>query len=235
MLGPGLTLDESMSKKDMGGIAKVLGDFVKKITSLLVKYKCTLIGINQVRENIGGYGNPIITSGGRAWKHGCAVRLMFKRGEFFDEDGNTLKTSAESPAGYVMDIAVLKTKVCKWDRKLGRICINYDRGIDILQDTIDVATYFGLIDNSVQGTFKILDIDTGKALLDDDGQEVKIRGKKNLKPYFERHLDIWKQLYDATYEKLSRKDDPNIISFEKMLSIDVGKAFGVNLDGDDEQ
>ena len=26
-----------------------------------------------------------------------------------------------------------------------------------------------------------------------------------------------------------------IISFEKMLSIDVGKAFGVNLDGDDEQ
>ena len=235
MLVPQLTLDESMSKKDMGGIAKVLGDFVKKITSLLVKYKCTLIGINQVRENIGGYGNPIITSGGRAWKHGCAVRLMFKRGEFFDEDGNTLKTSAESPAGYVMDIAVLKTKVCKWDRKLGRICINYDRGIDILQDTIDVATYFGLIDNSVQGTFKILDVDTGEVLLDDDGQEVKIRGKKNLKPYFERHLDIWKKLYDATYEKLSRKDDPNIISFEKMLSIDVGKAFGVNLDGDDEQ
>ena len=87
----------------------------------------------------------------------------------------------------------------------------------------------------MQGTFKILDVDTGEVLLDDDGQEVKIRGKKNLKPYFEQHLDIWKKLYDATYEKLSRKDDPNIISFEKMLSIDVGKAFGVNLDGDDEQ
>ena len=134
-----------------------------------------------------------------------------------------------------MDIAVLKTKGCKWGRKLGRICINYDRGIDILQDTIDVATYLGLIDNSVQGTFKILDVDTGEVLLDDDGQEVKIRGKKNLKPYFEQHLDVWKKLYDATYEKLSRKDDPNIISFEKMLCIDVGKAFGVNLDGDNEQ
>jgi recombination protein RecA len=57
--------DESMEKKEMGGIAKVLGDFVKRVTSLLVKYNCTLIGINQLRENIGGYGNPLVTSGGR--------------------------------------------------------------------------------------------------------------------------------------------------------------------------
>ena len=227
-------LDESMEKKDMGGIAKVLGDFVKRVTSLLVKYNCTLIGINQLRENIGGYGNPLITSGGRGWKHGCSVRLMLKKGKFFDEDGNELSDSAESPAGYIMECAVLKTKVCAWDRKLGRTCISYSRGVDILQDTIDVATYFNLIDNPVAGTFYVKDPDTGEIMLDKEGKEVKIRGKKNLKPYFEENLDVWHKLYDKVYEKLEQKDDPNIVSFEKMLQVNVGEVFGVDFAKEEE-
>lgn len=218
--------DESMEKKDMGGIAKVLGDFVKRVTSLLVKYSCTLIGINQLRENIGGYGNPLVTSGGRGWKHGCSVRLMLKKGKFFDENGDELSNNAESPAGYIMECAVLKTKVCSWDRKLGRTCISYSRGIDILQDTIDVATYFNIIANPSQGNFVVRDEETGEG--------VKIRGKKNIKPYLEEHLDLWHKIYDKVYEKLSQKDDPNIVSFEKMLQVNVAEAFGIDFKKEEE-
>ena len=227
--------EESFEKKEMGGIAKLLKDFVVRITSLLIKYDCTLIGINQVRENIGGYGNPIITPGGRGWKHACAVRLMLKKGSFFDEDGNILTSSAESPAGYIMEAAVLKTKVCKWDRKVGRTYINYTTGVDILQDTIEVATYLGLIDNSVQGSFKVLDPDTKEPIFDEQGNEVKVRGKKNLKPYFEEHKDIWKKLYDKVYELISKKEDPHIIAFEEMLGIDnVAEHFGIDTDKEEE-
>lgn len=228
MLVPLQVFDESLEKKDMGGIAKPLGDFSRRIKGLLVKYNCTLIGINQLRENIGGYGNPITTSGGRGWKHATDVRMMFKKSSFFDDEGNEVKSSAESPAGYIMEAAVLKTKVCKWDRKLGRIYVNYDRGVDIMQDTIEVATYFGFIDNSVQGTFKIVDPDTGELLCDDEGKEIKIRGKKNVKPYFEEHPKLWKRLYDKVYEKLSEKENPNVIAFEKMLNIDVDEAFNIS-------
>ena len=91
---------------------------------LLRKYKATLVAINQVRENIGGYGDPITTPGGRSWKHACSVRLMLKRGDFFDENGDVVTKKAESPAGYIMEAYVLKTKVCKWDRKLGRFRIS---------------------------------------------------------------------------------------------------------------
>lgn len=233
MLVPMQVYDESLEKKEMGGIAKVLGDFVRRITSLLVKYNCTCIGINQVRENIGGYGNPITTSGGRGWKHGCSVRLMLKKSEFFDDEGNTLTTNAESPAGYVMECAVLKTKVCKWDRKLGRCHINYDRGIDIMQDTIEIATYFGLIQNPAQGIYKIVDPKTGESMYDSEGKEVKVRGKKNIKPYFEEHIDLWKSLYDSVYEKLSQKEDPNIIAFEKMLNMNVEEYFGINFNAEE--
>ena len=227
MLVPQQVYDQSFEKKEMGGIAKPLGDFVKRIKGLLVKHNCLLIGINQVRDNIGGYGPSLITSGGRGWKHACDVRMMFKRGNFFDEDGNELNKSAQSPAGYVMEAYVLKTKVCRWDRKLGRLCISYTKGVDILQDTIDVAIYFGLIDNSSQGWFKIVDVDTGELLKDSEGNEIKIRGRKNVKPYFENHVDEWKKLYNKVYEMISKKDDPNIVAFEKLLNIDINEQLGV--------
>ena len=230
MLVPIQVFDESLEKKDMGGIAKPLGDFARRVKGLLVKYNCTLIGINQLRENIGGYGNPLKTSGGRGWKHACDVRMMFKKAAFIDEEGTELKTSAESPAGYIMEAAVLKTKVCKWDRKLGRMYVNYDRGIDIMQDTIEVATYFGFIDNSVQGTFKFVDPDTGELMCDESGNEIKVRGKRNVKPFFEENPHLWRKLYDRVYDKLSQRADPSIVSFERMLGININESFNIDID-----
>ena len=220
--------EESMEKQQMGGIAKALTRFANTAIGLLRKYKATLIGINQVRENISGYGNPITTPGGRAWRHACSSRLMFKRGDFFDEDGNILKSTAESPAGNMVEIAVLKTKTCRWDRKLSYYSLNYRKGIDILADTIDMAIYFGLIDNSVQGTFKILNTD-GTPKLDEDGNEIKIKSKKNLKPYFEEHKNEWKSLYDICYDKIRDKEPGNYKSFEEMLNIDLNEKLGFNI------
>ena len=233
-LVPQQIVDESMEKYQMGGIAKSLTRFANTAVGLLRKYKATLIGINQVRDNMSGYGDLTLTPGGRAWKHQCSMRLMFKRGTFFDEDGNDLTKSAQSPAGHIIEMYVLKTKTCKWDRKLGTAHLNYTKGVDILRDTIDLATYFGFIDNPASGTFRILNPDTGELELDSDGNEIKIRGKKNLVPYFNEHIEMWKKLYDKVYEKLQVKDDPNVIAFEKMLNVDLTEKLGINLDESEE-
>lgn len=219
--------DESMEKQQMGGIAKALTRFANTAIGLLRKYKATLIAINQVRENIGGYGPALSTPGGRAWKHACSMRLMFKRGAFFDEDGNELTTSAESPAGHIIDMAVLKTKTCRWDRKLGHAHLNYTRGVDIVQDTIDVALHLGFIDNSAQGMYKLIDPETGALMIDEDGNEIKIRGKKNVATYFREHTDQWRKLYDMVYEKLSQKQDPFVKSFEEMLGLSIYSKLGI--------
>ena len=154
---------------------------------------------------------------------------MIKRGEFLDEDGNTLTSNAESPAGYRMEMAVLKTKFCKWDRKIGSTVFSYTDGVDILQDTIDVAIKLGLIDNSTQGVFKLIDLNTGEVITNKDGSEVKIRGKKNVKPYLKEHMEIWKQLYDKIYEKISLTNDPNITAFEEMMKLgNVDFGFDIN-------
>ena len=229
-LVPAQIADESMEKQQMGGIAKSLTRFANTAIGLLRKYKATLVAINQVRENIGGYGNPITTPGGRAWRHACSSRLMFKRGDFFDEEGNKLTTSAESPAGHIVNIAVLKTKTCRGDRKLGSYTLNYMRGIDITADTIEVATHLGFIANPALGTYVLMDPDNPDCILqDDNGNDIKVRGKNTLKPFLNEHPDVFKKLYDAVYQRLSQKEDPFVKSFEEMLNTKAGEVFGSDI------
>ena len=217
----GQIVDASMEKMDMGGIAKPLGDFTKKTIGLLNRHKCVFIGINGITENISGYGNPETTPGGLTWKRMCAVRIKFKKGDLFDENDEILKATASNPAGHIIEAYLQKSKVCRSDRKLAYVHLNYLKGIDLLWDLVDVATVVGLIDNSVQGSFKFVDPDTGALVVDDEGNEIKIRGKKNVKPYLLEHPAFWKKLYNKVYEISAKKDDPNVISFEHMLNIDV--------------
>ena len=232
-IAPQLTNDESFEKKDMGGLAKPLADFVKRCTGLFNKYRTTFIGINGTIMNISGYGNPETTPGGTYWKRACSLRLKVKRGTYFDEEGNDLKSTAENPAGHIIETALLKSKFCRSDRKLGRCHLHYRKGVDLLWDTIEVATFFGLIDDSTQGTFKIVDPDTGELITDENGEVIKIRGKKNVKPYLEEHPKLWKAIYDKVYEKLSVKDDYSIKSFEELLNINMEEAFDVDFDKED--
>lgn len=233
-IAPQQTNEESFEKKDMGGLAKPLADFVKRCTGLFNKYKTTFIGINGNIMNISGYGNPETTAGGTYWKRACSLRLKVKKGTQFDEEGNDLKSTAENPAGHVIETALLKSKFCRSDRKLGRCHLHYRKGIDLLWDTIEVATSFGYIDDSVQGSFKFVDPDTGEVICDEDGNEVKIRGKKNVKPYLEAHPDLWKRIYDKVYEKISIKDDDTVKSFEELLKVNVEQAFDIDLNKEEE-
>ena len=217
---------ESLEKKQMGGAAGPIGDFCKRGTGVFIRNKCTFIGINGLTENLTGYGDKYQTPGGRTWKRSCSYRMRVKQGDFFDIDGNILaKKDAQSPAGHVIEVYLEKIKTARWDRKLGTTNLNYTYGLDIMQDTIDTAIRLGLIDNSTQGSFRLVDPDTGEVLTDDAGNELKIRGKKNIKPYFKEHPDLFKSLYNKCYEMMERKDDTNIVAFERLLGVDVDQIL----------
>lgn len=226
-MAPQQVQDESFEKKEMGGISKPLADFVKRCTGLFNKYRTTFIGINGSITNISGYGQTEVTGGGTYFKRACSLRIRTKKSTYFDDDWNELKSNAENPAGHIIELALLKSKFCRSDRRLSFIHLNYRKGVDILWDTIELAINIGLIDNSTQGSFKLIDPETGEILHDESGEELKIRGKKNLKPYFESHPEEWKKLYDKVYEKISIKDDATIKSFEELLNVDVNEHFGV--------
>lgn len=176
-------LEKTLEDKTYGGIAKPLTLFGKKVEMLMQRHKCTGIGINQIRENLASTYGGITTPGGKAWKHFCAVRMEFRRGEFLDEKGNKLTRSAESPVGNVVMMSMTKNKTCPPTRRTGFYTINYTIGIDYLRDLIEVAIKYDIIQKS-GAWFDIVDKETGEVL------EGKLHGQSNVTEFLKEHEDV---------------------------------------------
>lgn len=171
--------EESMEKKSMAGISASLTRFVNTMVPLLVKHQCTLIMINQVRQDINNPYNQYVTPGGQAFKHACSVRLRFRKDGFIDEDCNDVKMSCENPAGHIIKVFVEKTKVCRPDRKVGFYTLKYLTGIDWVNDLIDCGMKFNLI-NQAGAWFSVFD-ENGELKNRPDGTPYKFQGEAKLR------------------------------------------------------
>jgi len=75
---PRAEIEGSMDDKHMGAHARLMGQGLRKLIPALGKNKTTAIFINQVRMNIGNYGNPEVTPGGKALKFYSFIRLEIR-------------------------------------------------------------------------------------------------------------------------------------------------------------
>lgn len=96
--------EKDMTEKTYGGISMALTLFSKKAELSCAKHNCTVIGINQMRDDMNSMYGGKTTTGGKAWKHNCFsgnTKLLtdkgikrfrdFKDGEALtvvDKDGN---------------------------------------------------------------------------------------------------------------------------------------------------
>ena len=182
-LVPQQIFEESLEKKAYGGISQPLSVFCSKVLPHLVQNQCAFIGINQIREDLSSMYNTISTPGGKAWKHACSLRLRFKKDTLLDMNNNELSSRAENPAGNKVAIEVVKTKVCKPDRRLGYYTLNYTDGVDVVNDTITLAIQYGYIKRN-GGWFSICDED--KEVIIQDDKELKLQGIGRLNQYLKQ-------------------------------------------------
>lgn len=78
---PNSESDGEMDDQQMGAQPRVNNKFMRKVVPLLGKRNATLLLINQIREKIGGYGNPETTTGGRGIRFAASTRLEVRRSE----------------------------------------------------------------------------------------------------------------------------------------------------------
>ena len=182
-LVPQQIFKESLEKKAYGGISQPLSVFCSKVLPHLIQNQCAFIGINQIREDLSSMYNTISTPGGKAWKHACSLRLRFKKDTLLDMNNNELSSRAENPAGNKVAIEVVKTKVCKPDRRLGYYTLNYTDGVDVVNDTITLAIQYGYIKRN-GGWFSICD--ENKEVIIQDDKELKLQGIGRLNQYLKQ-------------------------------------------------
>lgn len=171
-------MDKTVADKTYAGISMPLTTFGNKAIQLCKRFNCTVIGINQIRDDLGAmWGGAVKTPGGRGWKHLCSVRMQFTRGAFINEKGEEIKRSSDSPAGNKVLMTMVKNKTCPSNRRGGYYTLDYANGIDYLTDLLEVALKYDLI--SQHGAwFSVVNPDTGEILAE------KIQGMNNVREFF---------------------------------------------------
>lgn len=198
-------IDEELTKKAYAGISAPLTEFSRKVTPLLTRYNAIFLGINQIREDMNSQYNAYSTPGGKMWKHACAVRLKFRKGDYLDENGASLTRTARNPAGNVVESFVEKTKAFKPDRKLVSYTLSYHDGIQIENDLVDVAVEFGVIQKA-GAWFSIVDLETGEIMTDEDEEPLKFQGKANLVRRFKEDDYLFDMVMTAVHEIITREE-----------------------------
>lgn len=182
--------EKQIGERTYGGISMALTEFSKKITPVLSRTDTAFIGINQVRDDMNSMYGGTTTTGGRAWRHSCSTRLEFRKGDYIDEKGNKLSRACENPCGNVVKVALVKSKVCRPDRKVGFYTLKYLEGIDYISDAVDVAIKVGLV---AQGGawFSLVDTETGEIVNKFQGKSKLVEYLKEENNYdeFYRHLE----------------------------------------------
>ena len=79
-LTPQAEIDGEMGDSHVGLQARLMSQALRKLTAVASKSKCTIIFINQLREKVGVmYGNPEVTTGGKALKFYASVRIDIRK------------------------------------------------------------------------------------------------------------------------------------------------------------
>lgn len=192
--------EKDMEGKTMGGIAAALTLFSKKAEMACARQNCLLIGINQMREDMNSPYGGLITTGGKAWKHNCSIRLLFQKGPYIDEKSVQLTRSAESPSGNLVQISIAKTKVCKPNRRTGFYTLRYETGIDVVADTVETGVKFDLIMQA--GSWFTLVTPEGEVRVDEAGNLMKFQGKASLADFLADNVKILEDLISQINVKI---------------------------------
>ncbi len=165
-------IDGNMGDSNVGQLARLMSQAMRKLTPLLSKTNCVAIFINQIREKIGViYGSPETTPGGRALKFYSSVIIDVRKGDVIKDGTDVIGSRTK--------IKVKKNKLappfkeCEFD-------IIYGKGISRVGEVIDMAVELDIVNKS-------------GAWFSFDGQKLG-QGRDNAKKTLESNEELMKEI-----------------------------------------
>lgn len=234
-LVPKAELEKKYGERTVAALAGLLTIFCRKVIPLLTRYECTLVVINQIRENM---DNPYVvkTPGGKAIAFYSSLRMLFRHGSPVDFLGNELPQSAEDPAGHIINAKITKQKSAPFDRKLGSYYLMAQTGLRPDFDYAKLAvSKYGII-KKAGAWFTMCDPYTGEILESETGSPVKVNGMAKVYDYLQSNVKYYNRLVKYITDDINGVDpedfeepeddtnEPNDIEEDMIEEVDISNS-----------
>lgn len=171
-LVPRAEIQGEMGDSHVGLQARLMSQALRKLAGVISKSNTSVLFINQLREKVGiMFGNPEVTTGGRALKFYSSMRLDVRRIE-------SIK-SGDAVLGNRTRVKVVKNKVAP-PFKQAEFDIMYGKGISREGDVLDCAVEAKIVEKA--GSWYSF-----------NGDRIG-QGRENVKAFLMEHKDILVQI-----------------------------------------
>ncbi len=178
-------IEGEMGDSHVGQLARLMSQALRKLTGALSKTNCAAIFINQLREKIGVmYGNPEVTTGGRALKFYSSVRIDVRKGEVIKDGSEVIGVHTKAK--------IVKNKVAP-PFKTAEFDIMYGKGICHTGEIVDAGVETGVIKKSGAWFYY--------------GETRLGQGRDNVKKLFEDNIELANEIEQKVMAILSDKSD----------------------------
>ncbi len=179
-LVPKAEIEGEMGDSHVGLQARLMSQALRKLAGAINKSNTAAIFINQLREKVGiVYGNPEVTTGGRALKFYASMRIDVRRVE-------SIKIG-DQIIGNRTKVKIVKNKVAP-PFKLAEFDIMYGKGISQEGEVLDLAVAEGFLDKA--GSWYSY-----------QGERIG-QGRENAKQYLCDHPEVREALQARLMEKV---------------------------------
>ena len=193
---PRAEIEGEMGDSHVGLQARLMSQALRKLTGIIGKTNTVCIFINQLREKVGVvYGNPEVTTGGRALKYYSSVRIDVRRIE-------GLKDSTGAFIGNRTRAKIVKNKVAP-PFKEAEFDIMFGEGISKVGELIDLGVKLGIVQKS-GAWFNYGDTRLGQ-------------GRDNAKIFLKEHPEVADEI-----EKIIRDNAERLVSLGKKETLKPG-------------
>jgi len=210
-LVPKAEIQGEMGDSHVGLQARLMSQALRKLTSIINKSNTAAIFINQLREKVGVmFGNPEVTTGGRALKFYSTMRMEVRRVE-------SIK-SGDSVLGNRTKVKIVKNKVAPPFKQV-EFDIMFGKGISKAGDLLDCAADAKIIEKA-------------GAWYSYNGNRIG-QGRENVKAFLDENPEIMAEVEEKLKASLKKSDDADEMDdeAEAMNAMGMGVPFAVDEDG----